>query len=99
MRLFLDRSASKPLHQQVSEALRGLIASGKLAVGEANDDAGGTFPIVCQPSAGMDGIVSSAQWMWYWLDDGSTTDAFHSTGVNTFRAFLIFRLGASVIIE
>ncbi len=74
-------------------------AIGKLAVGETNDDNGGTFPIVCQPTMGMDGIVANAQWMWYWLDDGSTPDAFHSTGVNTFRAFLIFRLGANTIIE
>jgi hypothetical protein len=73
-------------------------AIGTLAVGEANDDSAGTFPIVCQPSMGMDGIVAEARWMWYLPGDG-TTDAFHSTGVNTFKAFLIFRLGASQIIE
>jgi hypothetical protein len=36
--------------------------------------------------------------MWYDPADGGTGDAFHSTGVNRFKAFLIFRLGVGDII-
>ncbi len=74
-------------------------ALGTLAVGEANDDAAGTFPITCQPTATTDGIPAAAHWMWYWPNDGGGGDAFHSTGQNRFKAFLIFRLGAGSIIE
>jgi hypothetical protein len=74
-------------------------ALGTLAVGEANDDAAGTFPITCQPTPSTDGIVAGAHWMWYWPNDGGGGDAFHSTGQNRFKAFLIFRLGAGSIIE
>jgi len=64
-------------------------AVGQLAIGEANDAAaGGTFPPTCVDQAG--GIDHAAHWMW-WTPD-SATDAFHSTGSNTFRAYLIFRL-------
>lgn len=73
-------------------------ALGKLAVGEANDDQAGTFPITCQPTATTLGIDSAAKWMWYDPVDGQPGDAFHSTGVNRFKAFLIFRLGVGDII-
>jgi len=73
-------------------------ATGKLAVGEMNDDAGGAFPITCQPTATTSGITSTAKWMWYDPEDGQGGDAFHSTGVNRFKAFLIFRLGVADII-
>ena len=74
-------------------------AAGKLAVGEANDDQAGTFPIVCQPTATTPGIDAAAQWMWYDPLDGQPGDAFHSNGTNRFKAFLIFRLAAGQIIE
>jgi hypothetical protein len=73
-------------------------ATGVLAVGEMNDAAGGTFPITCQPTATTKGIVSTAQWMWYDPQDGQGGDAFHSTGSNRFKAFLIFRLGVDDIV-
>lgn len=74
-------------------------AIGKLAVGEANDAQAGTFPIVCQPGqTASPGIDSAAHWMWYDPMDGSSTDAFHSTGANRTKAFLIFRLSAGAII-
>ena len=74
-------------------------AIGKLAVGEANDDSAGTFPIVCQPTATTPGIDSGSHWMWYDPEDGLGGDAFHSNGTNRFKAFLIFRLAAGQIIE
>ncbi|HUS28610.1 MAG TPA: hypothetical protein VMZ53_08875 [Kofleriaceae bacterium] len=74
-------------------------ALGRLAVGEANDAAAGTFPIVCQPGqTASPGIDSAAHWMWYDPSDASSSDAFHSTGVNRTKAFLIFRLAAAAII-
>jgi hypothetical protein len=74
-------------------------ALGRLAVGEANDDAGGTFPIVCQPGQSVHpGIEPAAKWMWYDPMDGQGGDPFHSTGTNRFKAFLIFRLAAASII-
>lgn len=73
-------------------------ATGKLAVGEMNDAAAGTFPITCQPTATTKGIVSTATWMWYDPVDGQPGDAFHSVGTNRFKAFLIFRLGVSDIV-
>jgi hypothetical protein len=73
-------------------------AVGRLAVGEPNDDQTGTFPITCQPTATTDGIASVAKWMWYDPMDGAAGDAFHSTGANRFKAFLIFRLGVGQII-
>jgi len=74
-------------------------ALGKLAVGEANDDSAGTFPIVCQPGQTADpGIDAAAHWMWYNPMDGGSGDAFHSSGSNRFKAFLIFRLSAGAII-
>jgi hypothetical protein len=73
-------------------------ANGLLAVGEANDDAGGTFPIVCQPTATDLGIRASARWLWYDPNDGQAIDPFHATGTNRFKSFLIFRLGFSAII-
>jgi hypothetical protein len=73
-------------------------AQGKLAVGETNADAGGTFPIVCQPMNGAAGVSADAHWMWFDPMDGGG-DAFHSNGTNRFKAFLIFRLGAAVILN
>jgi hypothetical protein len=32
-----------------------------------------------------------------WYQPGGVADAFHSTGTNTFRAYLIFRLAAQDI--
>jgi hypothetical protein len=73
-------------------------AVGSLAVGEANDPApGGTFPPTCvtgsTPMAGT--IDPASHWMWY--QPGGVADAFHSTGTNTFRAYLIFRVAAQDI--
>lgn len=73
-------------------------AVGTLAVGEMNDAASGTFPIVCQPTPTTEGITSDARWMWYDPADSQPGDAFHSTGTNRFKAFLIFRLAADDII-
>ena len=74
-------------------------AIGKLAVGEPNDAPDGTFPIVCQPGqTASPGIDSAAHWMWYDPMDGASSDAFHSTGSNRTKAFLIFRLSAGAII-
>ena len=63
-------------------------AIGTLAVGEPNDTAGGDFPQVCPSSMG--GIDAAARWMWW--TPGGVADPFRSTGSNTFRAYLIFRL-------
>lgn len=69
-------------------------AIGTLAVGETNDAApGGTFPPTCVDQPG--GIDHVAQWMWW--NPGAVADPFRSTGSNTFRAFLIFRLAAADI--
>jgi hypothetical protein len=73
-------------------------AVGSLAIGEANDPApGGSFPPTCvtgaMPAAGT--IDPASHWMWY--QPGGVADAFHSTGTNTFRAYLIFRLKAQDI--
>lgn len=66
-------------------------AVGTLAVGEANDQvAGGDFPPTCGAASG--GIDDAARWMWY--QPGGVTNPFSSTGTNTFRAYLIFRLAA-----
>jgi hypothetical protein len=74
-------------------------ALGTLAVGEANDAPDGTFPIVCQPGQSASaGIDAAAQWMWYDPADNSGTDAFHSTGANRTKAFLLFRLAAGSIV-
>lgn len=63
-------------------------AVGSLVVGEANDLAGGTFPQVCTGAEG--GVDEAARWVWY--QPGGVADPFRSTGSNTFRTFLIFRL-------
>jgi hypothetical protein len=63
-------------------------ALGTLAIGEPNDGAAGDFPLVCPASMG--GIDASARWMWY--QPGGVANPFRSTGTNTFRAYLIFRL-------
>ncbi|MBK8170151.1 MAG: hypothetical protein IPK60_07370 [Sandaracinaceae bacterium] len=80
-------------------------AVGTLAVGEANDPIVtgvpyGAFPPVCTEDAdGAKGIEPGAHWMWYDPMDGSATrGAFYSTGSNSFRAFLIFRVPADSII-
>ncbi len=76
-------------------------ANGKLVVGEANDDAGGDFPIVCQPTATDLGVRSTANWMWYDPNDSqsATQDPFRATGTNRYKSYLIFRLGVAAIIE
>lgn len=66
-------------------------AIGTTAVGEANDPvAGGDFPPTCvnQPN----GIDAAARWMWF--NPGGVANPFRSTGQNTFRAYLVFRLPA-----
>jgi hypothetical protein len=66
-------------------------AIGTVAVGETNDATpGGTFPPTCvdQPN----GIDHQARWMWF--NPGGVQDPFRSTGTNTFRAYLVFRLPA-----
>lgn len=73
-------------------------AIGSLAIGEANDPVpGGSFPPTCPtgavPAPGT--IDPESHWMWY--QPGGIADAFHSTGSNTFRAYLIFRLAAEDI--
>lgn len=73
-------------------------AVGSLAIGEANDPApGGTFPPTCPTGTMTDAgtIDPASHWMWY--QPGGVADAFHSTGANTFRSYLIFRLGAQYI--
>jgi len=73
-------------------------ATGVMAVGEANDDPGGTFPIVCQPTATDLGVRSTAKWLWYDPNPAEHIDPFHATGTNRFKSFLIFRLGVNAII-
>jgi len=68
-------------------------AAGTLAVGEANDAAAGDFPLVCGAASG--GIDDAARWMWY--QPGGVANPFRSTGSNTFRAYLVFRLAAADI--
>jgi hypothetical protein len=74
-------------------------AIGSLAVGEANDtDPGGTFPPTCPTGVGPAGAATidpAAHWMWY--QPGGIANPFQSTGSNTFRAYLIFRLAAEDI--
>jgi len=73
-------------------------AIGVLAIGEANDNIGGTFQIACASTSTSIGIAPSAKWLWYDPQDGQGGDAFHSTGTNRFKAFLIFRLAADQIV-
>ena len=74
-------------------------AVGTLAVGEANESlAGGIFPPTCPTDLAPPGSASidnAAHWMWY--NPGGVGDPFHSTGSNTFRAYLLFRLAAEDI--
>lgn len=71
-------------------------AIGALAVGEANDPAaGGTFPPTCPTGVGPAGTATidpESHWMWY--QPGGVANPFQSTGSNTFRAYLIFRVAA-----
>lgn len=71
-------------------------AIGSLAIGEANDTvAGGDFPPTCPTGVAPAGVASidpEAHWMWY--QPGGVASPFHSTGTNTFRAYLIFRVAA-----
>jgi hypothetical protein len=77
-------------------------AIGRLVVGEANESgSGGEFPQVCtMDGAGKRGVDAEARWMWYDPEAGSvgTRSPFRSTGSNTFRTYLIFRLPAEVIL-
>lgn len=74
-------------------------AIGTLAVGEANDPvAGGSFPPTCPTGVAPMGVASidqEAHWMWY--QPGGVANPFQSTGQNTFRAYLIFRVAADDI--
>ncbi|MDC3956309.1 hypothetical protein KEG38_20785 [Polyangium jinanense] len=74
-------------------------AIGSLAVGEANDPAaGGSFPPTCPTGSAPPEAASidpEAHWMWY--QPGGIANPFQSTGSNTFRAYLIFRLAAEDI--
>jgi hypothetical protein len=71
-------------------------AIGKLAFGEANDDPGGSFPIVCQvDNAGVHGIDAPAKWMWFDPLDGITP--FEGNDGNRTKSWLIFRLPASAL--
>jgi hypothetical protein len=71
-------------------------AIGKLAFGEANDDPGGDFPIVCQvDDAGVQGIDAVAKWMWFDPEDGSSP--FVGNDNNRTKTFLLFRLAAADI--
>lgn len=74
-------------------------AIGTLAVGEANDPMpGGSFPPTCVTGVAPAGVASidpEAHWMWY--QPGGIANPFQSTGSNTFRAYLIFRVAAADI--
>ena len=71
-------------------------ATGKLAFGEANDDDGGDFPIVCQKDdAGISGIDAVARWMWF--DPGDGQSPFVGNVDNRTKTFLIFRLPAEAL--
>lgn len=74
-------------------------AIGTLAVGEANDpNPGGSFPPTCPTGVGPAGVATidqEAHWMWY--QPGGIANPFQSTGSNTFRAYLIFRVAAKDI--
>lgn len=74
-------------------------AIGTLAVGEANDpNPGGTFPPTCVTGVGPANAATidpEAHWMWY--QPGGIANPFQSTGSNTFRAYLIFRIAAEDI--
>lgn len=74
-------------------------AIGTLAVGETNDAMpGGSFPPTCVTGVAPVGTASidpAAHWMWY--NPGGVTNPFSSTGSNTFRAYLIFRVAAADI--
>lgn len=74
-------------------------AIGSLAVGEANDIApGGTFPPTCPTGVGPANAATidpASHWMWY--QPGGIANPFQSTGSNTFRAYLIFRIAAQDI--
>lgn len=71
-------------------------AIGSLAIGEANDTApGGTFPPTCPTGVGPANAATidpAGHWMWY--QPGGIANPFQSTGMNTFRAYLIFRIAA-----
>ncbi len=72
-------------------------ARGKLALGEANDDPRGEFPLVCQQDdRGMRGIDAEARWMWFDPEDGAS--AFRGNAENRTQTFLIFRLPALILL-
>jgi hypothetical protein len=76
-------------------------AIGRLAVGQTNEKAyDPDFPIVCQPGNPNNhpGIDAQSRWMWYDPGDG-LGNYFTSNGTNRFKAYLVFRLKASVIHE
>ncbi|HQY61667.1 MAG: hypothetical protein IPF92_01485 [Myxococcales bacterium] len=71
-------------------------AIGRVAFGEDNSNAGGTFQIVCQKDAtGAEGVAPAAKWMWY-SPDGNDPFRYVAPG-NSTRTFLIFRLPARAL--
>lgn len=73
-------------------------AIGSLAIGEANSTGDGNFPPVCVTGGAPPGVATidpNAAWMWY--QPGGVGNPFQSTGSNTFRAYLIFRIGVKDI--
>ncbi|MBK8980514.1 MAG: hypothetical protein IPM29_31820 [Planctomycetes bacterium] len=64
---------------------------GALAIGEANDNAGGDFPQVCTST-----IDTAATWMWYNPDPSSITNPFRGT---VGGEFLIFRLPVQQVVN
>ena len=74
-------------------------ANGTLAVGQDNSTAySPDFPIVCSSTTTAGGVDPAAHWMWYTPPPPFTGDSFHSTGTNTFKAYLIFRVPSSSIL-
>lgn len=72
-------------------------AVGALVIGELNDTAGGTFPPACPTGSSMSAPMISSQARWMWYSPGGITNPFQSTGANTFRAYLIFRIASETI--
>jgi hypothetical protein len=73
-------------------------ANGALAVGEANDDASGNFPIVCGNITHEHYMPPEARWMWFDWDTASAQNAFQTPGSgNPDHQFHIFRLAATNI--
>lgn len=75
-------------------------ANGRLAVGEANDDAAGDFPITCGNDMQPNYMPPEARWMWFDWDPGNIPSGpFRWPGgsTNVDHQFLIFRLAANFV--